>query len=63
MTRPFLPKMLRALGEYPLTGPDGRYLYSLKEIGTRYGVSVPALSRAARKVGLSRYLTRRHPTA
>lgn len=59
--RPYLPKMLKALEEYAQLDPEGRYLYRVKDIAHRHGVSAPALSRAARKKGLSRYLTRRIP--
>lgn len=57
--RPFLPKMLAALKEYEELDESGRYRYRLAEIAELHNVSVPSLSRAARKKGILRYLTRR----
>lgn len=58
MTRPFLPKMLAALQEYEELDESGRYKYRLTEIALKHNVTVPSLSRAARKKGILRYLTR-----
>lgn len=53
MPRPYAPKTLLAVQDYALRNEEG-YVYTLKEIAQKHGVTVPALSRAAHKHGLSR---------
>lgn len=54
MGRPFAPKTLEALKDYALKDDRG-YVLTLKQIAEKHGLTVPALSRAAHKHGLSRY--------
>jgi len=51
--------MRQALTDYAKLTDDGRYAERVSDIAHRYQMSQPALSRAARKAGLSRYLTNR----
>lgn len=61
MGRPYLPKTLEALKDYALQ-QDGQYVYTLKQICEKHGLTVPTLSRAAHKHGLGRKtLTPRTP--
>lgn len=59
MTRPLSDRMRQALTDYAKLTDDGRYAERVSDIAHRYQMSQPALSRAARKAGLSRYLTNR----
>ena len=54
MSRPFLPKMLKALADYQKV-KDGRFRYRLTEIAHKYGLRPHDISRAAHKHGLTRY--------